>query len=110
MTKGNITEQASKIERSGLKQYFVAAEIVMEKNEATYRSIISKYALVPESTWMVGNSPRSDINPALAAGIHAVFVPHDQTWVLEHEELSTVKRNGQKLLHLQAFRQLADYF
>jgi putative hydrolase of the HAD superfamily len=110
MTKGNITEQASKIERSGLKDYFVAAEIVMEKNEATYRSLISKYALDPDSTWMVGNSPRSDINPALAAGIHAVFVPHDQTWVLEHEELSTVKRNGQKLLQLRAFRELTEHF
>jgi putative hydrolase of the HAD superfamily len=110
MTKGNITEQASKIERSGLKEYFVAAEIVTEKDEAIYRSIISKYALDPDTTWMVGNSPKSDINPALAAGIHAVFVPHDQTWVLEHEELSNAKRNGQKLLELQAFRDLADHF
>jgi putative hydrolase of the HAD superfamily len=110
MTKGRVTEQSAKIERSGLKDYFVAAEIVMEKNEASYRSIVSKYALDPESTWMVGNSPKSDINPALAAGIHAVFVPHDQTWVLEHEELSLAPRNGQQLLQLKSFSELTNYF
>jgi putative hydrolase of the HAD superfamily len=110
MTKGSVTEQTAKIERSGLKEYFVAIEIVMEKNEPTYRSIISKYSLNPESTWMVGNSPKSDINPALAAGLHAVFVPHDQTWILEHEELSDAGQNGQILLQLKSFAELATHF
>ena len=36
---------------------------------------------------MIGNSPKSDINPALEAGIHAVFVPHERTWGLEHAEV-----------------------
>jgi len=27
--------------------------------------------------WMIGNSPKSDINPALEAGLGAVFVPHE---------------------------------
>jgi len=31
VTKGNITEQTGKIERSGLKDYFAAVEIVVEK-------------------------------------------------------------------------------
>ena len=110
MTKGNITEQSSKIERSGLKEYFNATEIVTEKNEAIYRSTVNKYELDPESTWMVGNSPKSDINPALAAGLHAVFVPHDQTWILEHEELSSAPNHGQKLLQLKSFRELVAYF
>ena len=68
MTKGNPAEQAGKVERSGLKEYFSAVEIVAEKDEPTYRSAISKYALAADTTWMVGNSPKSDINPALAAG------------------------------------------
>jgi putative hydrolase of the HAD superfamily len=33
---------------------------------------------------MIGNSIKSDINPALAAGLHAVFLFHKDTWVLEH--------------------------
>ncbi len=109
MTKGNPAEQAGKVERSGLKEYFAAVEIVAEKNEATYRDAISKYDLPPDSTWMVGNSPKSDINPALAAGLHAVFVPHDQTWILEHDELATAQP-PQQLLVLERFSDLRKYF
>ncbi len=109
MTKGNPAEQAGKVERSGLKEYFAAVEIVAEKNEETYRDAIAKYDLPPDSTWMVGNSPRSDINPALAAGLHAVFVPHDQTWILEHDELSTAQP-PQQLLVLERFSDLRKHF
>jgi putative hydrolase of the HAD superfamily len=109
MTKGNPTEQAGKVERSGLKDYFAAVEIVAEKDESTYRSAISKYALATDVTWMVGNSPKSDINPALAAGLHAVFVPHDQTWILEHEELASAPPS-QRLLVVERFAELRNHF
>jgi len=109
MTKGNTVEQSGKVERSGLKEYFAAVEIVPEKDEQTYRSAISKYALQQESTWMVGNSPKSDINPALAAGLHAVFVPHGDTWILEHEELATT-RAPQRLLVVERFVDLRAHF
>jgi len=109
MTKGNFTEQAGKVERSGLKEYFAAVEIVAEKNSATYKEVVSKYGLEPGATWMVGNSPRSDINPALAAGINAVFVPHDNTWVLENETVNAAP-DGLRLLEVERFRELADHF
>jgi len=109
MTKGNITEQSGKVERSGLKDYFAAVEIVAEKNAVTYRSIVSKYRLLPNITWMVGNSPKSDINPALSAGINAVFVPHDQTWILEHETLDPPPEHA-RLLHVERFSDLRRYF
>ena len=44
---------------------------------------------------MIGNSPKSDINPALAAGLNAVFVPHAHTWVLEKQEI-VPERDGWK--------------
>lgn len=109
MTKGNIAEQTGKIERSGLKDYFTAVEIVAEKDRAAYCSIIDKYRIDPSRSWMVGNSPKSDINPALAAGLNAVFIPHAQTWVLEHEHVSQAPA-GQRLLILDAFPQLAQHF
>ena len=56
------------MECSGLKEYFAAIEIVSEKDVPTYRSVISKYELLPDATWMIGYGPKSDINPALAAG------------------------------------------
>jgi putative hydrolase of the HAD superfamily len=109
MTKGNFTEQTGKIERSGLKSYFSAVEVVPEKNVHTYRGVISKYGLAGESSWMVGNSPKSDINPALGAGINAVFVPHDNTWVLEHEEVAS-ETNGRQLLQVARFSDLREHF
>ena len=109
MTKGNPAEQAGKVERSGLKEYFAAVEIVAEKDEATYRSALAKYALNADETWMVGNSPKSDINPALAAGLHAVFVPHNDTWILEHEELAAAPAE-QRLLVLEKFGELREHF
>ena len=109
MTKGNPAEQSGKVERSGLKEYFSAVEIVAEKDEATYRSAIAKYALRADTTWMVGNSPKSDINPALAAGLHAVFIPHDNTWILEHEEVATAPAS-QRLLVVDRFGDLTKHF
>ncbi len=109
MTKGDFTEQSGKVERSGLKEYFAAVEIVAEKDENMYRGVISKYDLEGSTTWMVGNSPKSDINPALAAGINAVFVPHDNTWVLEHESVNTAPK-GLLLLQVERFAELQKHF
>jgi len=109
MTKGNPAEQSGKVERSGLKEYFSAVEIVAEKDLSTYRSAIAKYALAADTTWMVGNSPKSDINPALAAGLHAIFVPHGDTWILEHEELATAPA-AQCLLVVERFGELTKHF
>jgi putative hydrolase of the HAD superfamily len=109
MTKGDFTEQSGKVERSGLKEYFAAVEIVAEKDPATYKEVVSKYRLESETTWMVGNSPRSDINPALAAGINAVFVPHGMTWVLEHETVNSAP-DGLRLLQVERFADLKRHF
>jgi len=109
MTKGAVPEQSGKIERSGLKGHFSEVEIVAEKDVATYDSVVEKHGLAHESTWMVGNSPRSDINPALAAGLHAVFVPHGDTWILEHEEVNAATP-PQRLLIVGRFAELREKF
>jgi putative hydrolase of the HAD superfamily len=109
MTKGAIAEQTGKIERSGLKEYFTAVEIVAEKDPAAYASVVEKYELAHDATWMVGNSPKSDINPALAAGLNAIFVPHGNTWILEHEEVNAAPPR-QKLLIVGRFAELRDHF
>jgi len=109
VTKGDFREQSGKVQRSGLSDYFSDVRVVPEKDVPAYQGIISEYALQCNRTWMVGNSPKSDINPALGAGINAVFVPHDDTWILEHEELS-VARAPSQLLVLGKFRELAEHF
>jgi putative hydrolase of the HAD superfamily len=109
MTKGAIAEQTGKVDRSGLKEYFSAVEIVAEKDVGAYSSLMEKYGLAHGCTWMVGNSPKSDINPALAAGLHAVLVPHGSTWILEHEEVNTAPPQ-QQLLIVGRFAELKEHF
>ncbi|MGA3081046.1 MAG: HAD family hydrolase [Terracidiphilus sp.] len=109
MTKGNQSEQAGKLSRSGLASYFSAVEIVAEKDPASYREVIRRHKLAPRTSWMIGNSPKSDINPALAAGLNTVFLFHKDTWVLEHATLDEAPE-GQKLIELDAFAKLCEYF
>jgi putative hydrolase of the HAD superfamily len=109
MTKGDHAEQADKVRRSGLAVYFSAVEIVAEKDPAAYQAVIARHQLAPRNSWMIGNSPKSDVNPALAAGLNAVFLFHKDTWILEHAALSSAP-DGHYLLELDAFAKLSDVF
>jgi len=109
MTKGDQAEQADKLARSGLAPHFSAVEIVAEKDPPTYRAVIERHELTSHTSWMIGNSPKSDINPALAAGLHAVFLIHKDTWVLEHAAVEPAPPS-QHLLEIDRFVQLGDIF
>lgn len=109
VTKGNFEEQTAKVGRSGLSTHFAAVEVPAEKTPESYRNIVEKYQLNLAATWMIGNSPKSDINPALEAGLHAIFLAHPNTWVLEHEEVHTTPP-GQHCLWLEGFAELAKVF
>lgn len=106
-TKGHPDEQKLKLDRSGLGIYFRCTAIVKEKDARAYRKLAADCRLDPGRSWMVGNSPKSDINPALDAGLNAVFIPHAHTWLLEREEIR--KGNG-RLLVLERFSQLREHF
>ncbi len=107
-TKGHPEEQKLKIDRSGLGIYFGHTAIVKEKDVSSYRRLMAERELNPRASWMVGNSPKSDINPALQAGLNAVFVPHARTWVLEKEE---VRDGGPgRLLVIETFSDLKKHF
>ncbi len=108
LTKGDLEEQQLKVERSGIEQCFKHVVIIQEKDVTTYHRVTGKLHIDPKQTWMIGNSPRSDINPALAAGLNAVYIPHPHTWRLEHEE---VQNTGEgQLLTLPTFTELRAYF
>jgi putative hydrolase of the HAD superfamily len=109
MTKGDQAEQADKVRRSGLASYFSAIEIVAEKDPAAYRAVLDRNQIPPQTAWMIGNSPKSDINPALAAGLHAVFLFHKDTWILEHAALCAPPE-GHYLLEVDGFAKLSNIF
>jgi len=106
-TKGEPAEQAAKVERSGLQGFFEFIEIVPEKDHETYGALVKKHKIVKSLGWMIGNSPRSDINPAMRIGLNAVYVPHQHTWQLEHEP---VLAGAGKLIIVPAFRELREHF
>ena len=106
-TKGHAEEQKLKIDRSGLGVYFSHTAIVREKDADAYASLARERELETRRTWMVGNSPKSDINPALEAGLNAVYVPHPRTWRREHEE---IQQADGRLLVLENFAGLRRHF
>jgi putative hydrolase of the HAD superfamily len=106
-TKGEPAEQAAKVERSGLQGFFEFIEIVSEKDTETYGSLVRKYKIVKSQGWMIGNSPRSDINPAMKIGLNAVYIPHPHTWQIEHEPIMA---GVGKLVIVPAFRELRGHF
>jgi putative hydrolase of the HAD superfamily len=106
LTKGQRDEQMSKLAGSGLMPLFSRVETPHEKNTEAYVRLMREAELHPERTWMIGNSPRSDINPAVRAGLRAVFIPHTHTWELEDEELLVSER----IVEIDAFRRLLDLF
>ncbi len=107
-TKGHPEEQRLKVDRSGLGRYFGHTAIVKEKDAAAYRRLIEERTLEPGRTWMIGNSPKSDINPALEAGLNAVLVPHPHTWVLERQDVCA-GADG-RFLRVERFRDLRAHF
>jgi putative hydrolase of the HAD superfamily len=109
VTKGDHEEQTAKLIQSGLAHHFHHVEVLREKHVSAYLELCERHNCDPASTWMIGNSPRSDVNPALAAGMHAVYLPHPSTWVLEQEPIGAAQQ-GRHLLHLANFRELALHF
>ena len=107
-TKGDHQEQRDKVDRSGAMVYFHHMEITSEKAPEDYRRLLASHGLDRDLSWMVGNSPRSDINPALEVGLGAVYIPHPNTWSLEHEEVRP--SSGARLKVLKRFSELLDHF
>ena len=105
-TKGQPREQLRKLERSGLGRHFSHVEVPPEKDEAAYRRLVEAAALDRTRAFMIDNSPRSDINPALRAGL-PVFIPHPHTWELEHEEVDLA---DERVTVITKFRTLREIF
>jgi putative hydrolase of the HAD superfamily len=104
ITKGDLFDQESKLARSGLADLFWRVEIVSEKDEATYRRILTMHGIGPGEFMMVGNSIKSDIVPVLAVGGTAVHVPYHLTWA--HERADIVHAPGEQVHTLSNLAEL----
>jgi putative hydrolase of the HAD superfamily len=112
VSKGENTEQLDKLKRSGLEKYFSRCEICFEKDTEFYKNLKKEVLISTAKTsktqiWMIGNSPRSDIEAAHLGGLNTIWIPHHSTWQLE-EEISFEKVPCD--LQLDNFAQLIDVF
>ena len=89
-------------------RHFTYTAIVKEKDSPAYLRLLEENGFNAASSWMIGNSPKSDINPALEAGLGAVLVPHARTWVLEHQALRAP--TGARFLQVERFADLKQHF
>jgi len=109
ITKGDLLDQTTKVERSGLATFFSFMEVVNNKNVETYATVLEKYAVDPHHFLMVGNTIRSDVHPVLALGGTAVHIPADTTW--DHEMVpgfDTTQNGFYELEHMGQLPELID--
>ena len=109
ITKGDLLDQERKIAQSGLAPYVSHIEIVSEKHEDAYRSILDNYNVPAAHFLMVGNSLKSDILPVAAIGGYAAYIPYHITWA--HESVATlasVRDHYYELDHIGQLPPLVD--
>lgn len=85
-TKGDEEIQLAKIDQSGLAHFFSSIQILDHKTEREFRRIAEECKLDISSSWVVGDSLRSDINPALEVGFRAIWIPND-AWAYENADV-----------------------
>ena len=85
-TKGDLKDQQSKLQRSGLAHYFHHIEVMSDKHEINYQHLLTRLEIEPKDFLMIGNSLKSDILPVLNLGGFAIHIPFHTTW--EHEKIS----------------------
>jgi putative hydrolase of the HAD superfamily len=87
ITKGMEDVQKRRVEALSIKKYFSDYTIVKHKTKKDYEEILKKYNLSPNDCYMIGNSPKGDINEAKKAGFNTVYIPNEHTWSYEDEKV-----------------------
>jgi len=105
MTRGVEYEQRAKLHRSGLSGFFSEIRIVSRKDAVTYRETADVLGdPTGRALCMIGNSLRSDVGPALAAGWRAIHVPAPTEWA--HD--ASVFDGSERFRRAERFGQIAE--
>ncbi|MBN2983879.1 MULTISPECIES: HAD family hydrolase [Cohnella] len=80
-TGGEPAIQRRKIERMRLERFFQDRIYVRQhKNTTALRAILKSGRFDLDRTWMIGNSLRTDVMPALECGIHSIYLKREEEW------------------------------
>jgi putative hydrolase of the HAD superfamily len=86
-TMGEPGHQMDKFRRSGISDLVDCCKVVPRKTEQAFSTLLESQGVLPGRVIAVGNSPRSDINPALRAGASAVLCCRERLWQAEEAEI-----------------------
>lgn len=86
-TMGENEHQTDKFRRSGLDALVPECVVVERKTPEALRKLLDDRGIGPDRCLVVGNSPRSDVNPALQIGARAVLCARERLWQAEKEEI-----------------------
>jgi putative hydrolase of the HAD superfamily len=83
ITAGERWVQERRLSDFHLRHLFAAIEIVESKNESVFRAFCARHLVDPGASYVIGDSFRSDILPARAAGLRAIWC-RSANWDLEN--------------------------
>ncbi|MBU7595707.1 hypothetical protein [Metabacillus halosaccharovorans] len=94
-TAGNTDVQLNKIESNNLTEIFPQKNIiiVLQKNVEILSKILIEREISKNNTWIIGNSLKSDILPALEVGINAIHIPAEVEWEYNKVTMETTPSN-----------------
>lgn len=102
LTQGDQAIQQRRISQSGLDKYFDHCRILRKKQAVAFQELMDEFAVDADCSWMLGDSLKSDIGPALAVGLNAAHLSMSG-WVYER---SAVDGNYHAISKLEQFLEL----
>lgn len=104
-TGGDFQIQTQKVLQAGLDIMFPEDRrfVFEHKNSMALRSVMRHTGLSARQTWMIGNSARNDIRPALELGLHVIHIPDAFGWEYDHVELDIPAKG-----HFHVLRSIRD--
>jgi len=106
-TGGVVEVQHKKVMTAGLDRYFGERVFVRQHKTAdALEEIVREQGFDRRNTWMIGNSIRTDIVPALKSGLHAIFIPALAEWDYDFVEIDETPRGA--FLKLKSLEQVPD--
>jgi putative hydrolase of the HAD superfamily len=106
-TKGDLLDQERKLFKSGLSGYFHHIEIMSEKKENNYKSLLKHLDINANQFLMVGNSLKSDVIPVLELGGYAIYIPSDTTW--QYEKIDDENIENERFIKLKNIREILGF-
>ena len=86
-TRGSESLQTQKIKYAGLSDFFDVIKIVEIKNTNVLCSFLKEIRANSQDCWIIGDSIKSDINPAIELGINCIlylYEHHSYFWQQEY--------------------------